>query len=65
MITRERIAEMQKGGEVIITNQTFKKSVAFKEVENGEIVYEYKGKIYRRHDWLLTYGHEQYQRLVP
>lgn len=65
MITREQVAEMQKNGEIVITNQTFKKSVILKEVENGEIVYEYKGKTYRNHDWLLTYGHNQYQRLVP
>ena len=52
-----------KPGELVITDTTFKKSVEFREDDLcGECWY--KGKKYI-HDWLLTYGHAQYQLLRP
>lgn len=65
MIGKEKIDEMKEVEEVIITNATFKKSVVFKQdAVTGYTIYEYKGKDYKRHEWLLTYGHEQYERLI-
>ncbi len=64
MIDKARIDEMKKAGEVIITSATFKKSAVFKQDAAGNTIIEYKGKIYKRSDWLLTYGHEQYERLI-
>ncbi len=64
MIGQERIKEMKRNGEVIVTQATFKKSVKILQM-NGGTCYQYKGKLYRRADWLLTYGHDQYERLIP
>lgn len=61
MIAQEKIDEMKKNGEVILTSQTFKKSV----IRNNDGTLHYKGKTYSRHDWILTYGHKQYERLIP
>ena len=61
MISDADIKRMKQEGHVIITSQTFRKSVVY--TEEGKWLY--KGKIYQCHDWLLTYGHNQYERLIP
>jgi len=60
MKSDQNIKRMKQEGQVIITSQTFRKSVVFDE---GKLFY--KGKVYQGHDWLLTYGHKQYERLIP
>jgi hypothetical protein len=62
MIDKETIEKMKENGDVIVTVPTFKKSVELIAV-GEKVYYGYKGKIYNRHEWLLTYGHEQYERL--
>lgn len=60
MFTRQEIADWKKKGAIILTAETFKKSVI---VHNNHPLYEYKGKRYYYADWLLTYLHKQYERL--
>ncbi len=58
MIDKGKIKELKENGAVIISVQTFNKSVRI--IDNG---YEYKNKIYHNATWLLTYGHDQYYHL--
>ncbi len=58
MIDKEDIKKLKDKGEIIVSIQTFKKSV--KIINDG---YEYKNKIYHNATWLLTYGHDQYYHL--
>ena len=60
MYTQEDINNMKARGDIIITSQTFKKSATI--LQNRQI--EYKGTLYAGHDWLLTYAHKEYQKLI-
>jgi len=62
MIGKEKIDELKKTGEVVITAATFKKRVTFRNTET-ETFYYYNGVEYNRNDCLLTYGMEQYHHL--
>ncbi len=63
MIGMEKIKDMKKAGEVIITQATFQKRVKVTRKKGGNNLFEYKGVTYNCHDWLLTYGYKQYQHL--
>ncbi len=71
MIGKEKIEEMKKAGEVVISPTTLKKRVVSINSEGksyieegGEFAgWEYKGVIYNTNDWLFTYGHEQFIHL--
>src|SRR5437879_375341 len=74
MIAQEEIDRLKAKGELVITSQTFKKSILSSgqstminsgqgPIEfNASVVY-YKGLPYR-HEWLLTYGMREYQHLI-
>jgi hypothetical protein len=61
MVTRDDIKRMKAEGQIVITSQTFRKSVTY--TDDNQCLY--KGKKYQWHDWLLTYNHDQYERLIP
>uniref|UniRef100_A0A6M3XHY7 Uncharacterized protein n=1 Tax=viral metagenome TaxID=1070528 RepID=A0A6M3XHY7_9ZZZZ len=65
MIDKRDIKKWQTEGRVIVSEATFKKSVKCCWNEEGNAGYLYKGNHYKRADWLLTYGHEQFEELIP
>jgi hypothetical protein len=60
MISQETVNKMKARGELLLTERTFNKSVIF---HDDHPRYEYKSKRYYYKDYLLTYGHDQYERL--
>ena len=63
MVDMAQIKQWKKEGQIIITNETFQKLVEFRNM-NNQADYVYQGKNYKGHDWLLTYNHKLYQRLL-
>ena len=63
MVDIQEVRANLRPGQLVITDQTFKRSVTFKRADlSGECWY--RGVKYH-HDWLLTYGHKQYELLTP
>ena len=56
----ENIKKWKEEGQIIITQATFKKLIYTEDQCRL-----YGGKAYKKYDWLLTYGHKQYYRLIP
>ena len=65
MVDQAKINQMKKNGEIVLTIPTFKKSVEVTQDNTGKTIYRYKGNNYSQRDWLLTYAHKQYERLIP
>jgi len=63
MVDIELVRQHLKPGQLVITAQTFKRSVTFRAKDKCSECW-YQDKKYT-HNWLLTYGHKQYELLTP